>query len=361
MAAKSPAAKKAKTAKSVKSSKTTKSKSGYTAAQNSAYRAAAGVVTRSAAQQRRQQLMTQRRITAAQTLARRRTVAIARVQAKIVRGSYAQARYGTNAQAQSFIVTRSQLRKVSSITAYLQAHYGKKTYAITGKGSVRLFKKPSVVRGQVTRNAQAATRKAATSRMAAAAGRRAASRLPSQAALKAQATAKARARSVARAKARAVAKSKANAGGKKKPRSTSKIRKAARHLRAVPDTPWITAGNDEGAENCVAVAVANSCLYLLGYRVSDSQLEYVRDDKLNVAMWKLWRYKYWWPVDLLWYRPVLLDETEPKPGDIVGFESGNGPHCGVLLPENKVVSWGEIVPLESEIEEAWTPVWKITG
>lgn len=356
MAAKSPAAKKAKPAKAVKSSKTTKSKSGYTAAQNRAYRAASGIISQSAIQQRRTALVSARRHAAAQLLAKRRAVAVQRTLAKIVRGSYVQAQYGSNAQAQSFIVNRSQLRKVSSITAYLQARYGKKTYAITGKGSVRLFKKPAVVRGRVTKNAQAATRKAVTSRMATRAGQRAANRLPSQATLKAQAAAKARARAVARAKARATAKAKAK-GQAKKPKTSSRPRKAPRHLKAVPDTPWITAGNDEGRENCVAVAIANSCLYLLGYRVTDNQLEILRDRKLNRALWRLWRYQYWWPVDLLWYRPA----ENPVPGDIVGFETPQGPHCGVLLPEGKVVSWGEIVPLESEIEEAWTPVWKITG
>lgn len=320
MAAKKPAAK----YKPVKNSKTIKSVSGFTARQRQTYNAVYYNALRSSVRQARVNRIMAQRVQAAATRARGRQRAIVRTQVKILRGRYVQARYGTNPGMPN-VPLKSQLRKVQSITAYLQARYGKKTYAITGKGSVRLNSKKSLGPA-IMAAAKPAVRKAQTSRTP-----------------------------YANAYARAYA---TQAARRISPKAkVSKTRKAPRHLKALPDTPWITAGNDEGIENCVAVAIANSLLYNFGYRVTDEQLELVKDNKLNRALWRIWHDEPWWPVDLLGYRWT----DEPEPGDIIGFESENGPHCGVLLPGNKVVSWGEVIPLESEIEEAWTLKWAMTG
>jgi hypothetical protein len=109
----------------------------------------------------------------------------------------------------------------------------------------------------------------------------------------------------------------------------------------------------------VAVAVANSLLYNFGYRVSDEQVAMLKFDRINKALWMLWRTSRWWPVDLIGYHPQCPDLAEP--GDIVGFETEQGSHCGILMPSNMVISWGEVVPLESPIDEAWSLTWRMTG
>lgn len=323
MAAKSPAAKKAKTARSTKSSKTTKARSRYTAAQQQAYNRAFNSALKSSVRAQRANTIAQHRIQAAASRLRQRNRFVQRrIQGRIVRNTYLQARYGIQSGPASVVPLKSPLRKLSSIRSYLQAHYGQKTYALTSaKGSVRVFpRQKRVARGRVVAANQRAVSKAATNRSAIAAGQRAARAVPAS-------------------------------------QKAHRVRKAPRHLKSVTDTPWITAGNDEGTENCVVVAIANSLLYNLGFRVADEQLEFVRDQRINKALWRIWHDEPWQLVDLLWYRWT----DEPQPGDIIGFETDNGPHCGILLPGNKVVSWGEVIPLESEIEEAWTLKWMMTG
>lgn len=319
------AAKKPAKSKGVKTSKTVNSRSSLTFAQRNVYQAAYKAAIKSANQQARANSIAQSRIQAASTRGRARNRYVTRSQSQVVRNTYLQARYGVQRYPFLGIPLKSRLVSKQSITAYIQARYGKKVYAMTRpQSSVRV---QPWAQGKVTTAAKSAVRKPQTSRTK-----------------YASAYASAFANSVAR---RVPASQKA----------AFKPRKAPRHLAAVPDTPWITAGNDEGAENCVAVAIGNSLLYNFGYRVTDEQLELVKDHKLNRALWKIWHDEPWWPVELAWYRWT----DEPAPGDIIGFESENGPHCGILLPGNKVVSWGEVIPLESEIEEAWTLKWLTTG
>ena len=140
-----------------------------------------------------------------------------------------------------------------------------------------------------------------------------------------------------------------------------KTRKAAedRH-ETLADTQWIVAGNDRGVENCVAVAIANHLFLHTGRRVTNSELTYLlyRD-----SVWKALTYldngDPWKGVGMSEYG--MIDPSEAEPGDIVGFETSRGSHCGVLMPGNMVISWGEIVPLESEADEAGQVKWTVTS
>lgn len=143
----------------------------------------------------------------------------------------------------------------------------------------------------------------------------------------------------------------------KKP--VSKTRKAAGITPAV-NSEWITAGNDKGVENCVAVAIANHLLLHHGHRVTGPELTRLsyRDSVWN-ALSFLDSYEGWEGTGLSEYGMKAPEDAQP--GDIVGFETPQGSHCAVLMPGNMVISWGEILPLESEVDEAWEITWTVTG
>lgn len=319
MAAKSAAK---KTAKSVKTSKTTKSRSGFTAAQRSAYNAALKAALKSSVRQQRSNAAQGKRARAAAKRAAKRNTFVARRSAKIVRNTYLQAKYGIQTGPVSGVPLRSQLRTQASIAAYLEAHYGVKTFRLTtGTSSVRV--KPRVRKGRVVSAGKTAVSKPRTSRSAIAQATQAARSVPKSAKL------------------------------------PSKPRKAAGGRHGIlAHAQWITAGNDEGEENCVSVAIANHLLYHTGYRAGDAQVDYLHvlcRNQVDIALHRLDYYEAWSPVSLSEYGPVKPEDAEP--GMIVGFATEQGDHCGVLLPGNMVISWGEIVPLESEIEEAWYVAW----
>lgn len=163
------------------------------------------------------------------------------------------------------------------------------------------------------------------------------------------------------AKAGAAAAARVPASKKAAP---SKTRTAARVTPAV-NADWITAGNDEEVENCVAVAIANHLLLQTGYRVSSTELNHIayRD-----SIWKALtllddRGDLWKGVGFSEYGMIAPEEAEP--GDIVGFDvKVNGKrfsHCGVLMPESKVISWGQVIALESKVDEAWQVIWTVTS
>lgn len=345
--------KKTKAAKGVKASKTTKAKTHYTAAQRKAYQSASKAAIHRAQLQHNAKALEERRLQAALKVLRKlqikRAQAVqARIAAHAVRATYLQTAYGHEARplqiaaahrlfkAQSVATNRQfaaageaiharttvmqtltdaqALSAEQRLSAKARASYLRRKKLRTKKGKV-------IIKGKI-----AATRKAKTSRhgkspyaaIGARAGRQAAAKLP----------------------------------------GPSKRRGAPKN-EPVESPSWITAGNDDSAENCVAVAIANSCLHKLGYRVTDEQVEMVRHDRLNKALWMLWKTTRWWPIDLIGYHPQC--PALAQPGDVIGFETDLGPHCGILMPNDMVVSWGEIVPLESPIDEAWSLTWRITG
>lgn len=147
-----------------------------------------------------------------------------------------------------------------------------------------------------------------------------------------------------------------------------KARKAAiaRH-EALPGLRWITAGNDEGTENCTAVAIANHLLYHTGHRVPDELVKCLgsfRVKRVDRVLDFLDFMRMWGPeADLSDYERI--EPRHAEPGMVVGFdvivEGKPEPHCGVLLPGNKVISWGEAIALEAGIDEAWSVHWTATA
>lgn len=132
------------------------------------------------------------------------------------------------------------------------------------------------------------------------------------------------------------------------PQSKSKPRKAAA-LKRVRDphfgSDWIVAGNDEGTENCTAVAVANHRFAWTGYRMTDDEIAALGTGSIR---------------DVLKRTPGVTEMRliRPVTGALIGYESEYGPHAGVLLARQRVISWGESVPLEADIEEAWFVAWQ---
>lgn len=337
-------------AKAVKNSKTSKAKSHYTAAQRKAYQSASRNAIKRAQLQHNAKALQQRRLQAAEKvivkLQQKRTQAIAaRIKAHAVRATYLQTAHSREA-APLRIAAAHRLFKIQSIAQNRQfAAAGEAIHARTttlqtltdaqalsieqrlsaaASARARANRKTKAKKGKVVAKGKSATRKGKTSRSSpyTAAGHRAG----------------------AAAAARV---------------HVSKPRKAPAH-RPVKSTEWITAGNDCDTENCVAVAIANSLLYNFGYRVSDEQVNTLAlTNRLAVGLWLTWAQNLWYPVELLRYErrsPCMV-----RPGDIVGFDIEGMPHCGVFAGEGKVITWGEVVSLESPIDEAWSVRWRMTG
>ena len=348
MAAKKPVKAKAKIAKSVKTSKTTRSKTGRTAAQNKAYQTAS-----KAAMQKAQLKVSTR------ALQERRLQAAVKVQGKL------------KAKGQQAFAARIKVLAVHR--TYLQTVYGKQQASLRIQAANRLFKAQSLATNrqfaylgeaiharsttlQTLTDAQAATvqmRLSAAARRAVLGGK---SGKPKAAAKRKAATSRSPYASIGAAAGKAAA---ARVGKTAAKAPASKTRKASRLTPAV-NAEWITAGNDEGEGNCIAVAIANHLYYHTGHRVLDRQVSAVVFTDFLTALHNMWIWHYWGPqVKLYDYRCVRPCDAEP--GMIIGFEvvvDGKAePHCGVLMHGNKVISWGEIVPLESEIEEAWSVQW----
>lgn len=151
----------------------------------------------------------------------------------------------------------------------------------------------------------------------------------------------------------------AEAQSKKKKAVKAKPRKAS-VLTPCVNSDWVTAGNDLGTENCVAVAIANHLLAWHGLRLSDRQVRMIHDspgDTIEDALNWL-RDEDPFPYVHLGNAIALI---RPVVGSLIGFETDDGrDHAGVLL-DGEVITWGEILPLESEVEESWYLRWEIHG
>lgn len=151
----------------------------------------------------------------------------------------------------------------------------------------------------------------------------------------------------------------AQAQSKKKKPVKAKPRKAS-VLTPRVNSDWVTAGNDLGTENCVAVAIANHLLAWHGMRLSDRQVHFIAGhggDTIEDALT--------WLRDADPFPYVHLTQKfeldRAVVGSLIGFETDDGrDHAGVLL-DGRVITWGEILPLESVIEEAWYLLWEFHG
>jgi hypothetical protein len=127
---------------------------------------------------------------------------------------------------------------------------------------------------------------------------------------------------------------------------------------------WITGGNDV-ADNCAAVAVANSLLLATGYRVADGELLRLHDRAGPLSIPEA--------LAAAWPRPSLLDaltcedviresrncRSEAWPsGTLLGLDTPHGPHAALLLG-GALVTWGGVTdwPDDWLLEEAWAVTW----
>lgn len=136
-----------------------------------------------------------------------------------------------------------------------------------------------------------------------------------------------------------------------------------------PDTPI-----------CVPVAIANHMLYTTGLRMTEAFLgrfafhcgHNPTIEQALQALKSLTRNN----VDsfMFWYSPVKdaakyeLCEYAKVParyahsqGLVVGYESEYGPHAALSLGNGTVVSWGQEIPNDADIEEAWMIDWAASG
>lgn len=333
MAAKTPAKKAAPKKARVKSSKA-KAKAVYTKAQRKAYTAASRKAVAKAVATQRAAVTKARGIQNAKGVQHRRALNAARSKAKVGRSGK---RLKPASGVQAVIRLRSQgaqaagnARRTQTFT-YQQAAFisGLATFVANRKVVAR-----ALARGKLKKPAKAVAKKSA------------APRRPSR---------------YAAVGARAGAAAAANVPAPKTvaKKSVSKPRKAAGITPSV-NSEWITAGNDRDVENCVAVAIANHLLLHSGHRVSNHDLAYLMyRDSVQKALTSLDYNSPWQGVGLSEYGMKAPEDAQP--GDIVGFETGQGSHCAVLMPGNMVISWGEIVPLESEVDEVWEVAWTVTS
>lgn len=125
--------------------------------------------------------------------------------------------------------------------------------------------------------------------------------------------------------------------------------------------PWITAGNDEKYDCCIAVAVANHLWLTTEIRLTDEQVWMLHaagggkdiENTLKAAA-----------SGELWHNVVLedylkLEEGEPVEGALlIAFPAENGDHVALLLPDGRMASWGESYDTPEYIEEAWALKWQ---
>ena len=340
MAAKAPAKKAAPKKANVQASKS-KAKTSYTPAQNKAYQAAAKSAVAKAVVASRAAAVRARAVQNAKGVQQRRALNAARSKARFNRSGK---RVRPASGKQAVIRLRSRAAQAAGYARRTQVYTYQQAAFISGLATVAANRR-AVARMLARKKLKPkpVPKKAATPRH------------PSKyAAIGARAGAAAAARVSPKVKLPPA----------KKP--ASKTRKAAgeRH-ETLASTQWITAGNDQSVENCVAVAIANHLLLQTGFRLTDEQVECLAyRDSVAKSLNHVDYYDLWPGVSLSEYGQVMPPENA-EPGDIVGFEvmvdGRKADHCAVLMPEGKVISWGEIVPLESEIDEAWQVTWIVTS
>jgi hypothetical protein len=163
---------------------------------------------------------------------------------------------------------------------------------------------------------------------------------------------------IANAKAAALAAARATPAGRTAPRPLA--------LPYGPLPEWKAWFGTPDGYDCMAAAVANSCLRETGCRIDDEDYEAFaaelgRDAQVAVALASAkWEHPF--------SRPVRLRDYEHEtgsllPGAVIGFQTENGPHAALYLGSGLVSSWGEVLPLRDvmlgEAEEAWNLTWAV--
>jgi hypothetical protein len=162
------------------------------------------------------------------------------------------------------------------------------------------------------------------------------------------------ARNSAQVRAAATAAGRRAAQSVKAAPKASKTRSAALPEAFSSRGEWITAGNDAGAGTCIAVAVANHRFIATGYRMTDAEVLELHEmagvkpripDVLRAAQ-ELYGIAY-----------ARIPAGYGLEFTVAGYPSEYGDHCAVTVPDGKVISWGEVIPLAETLEEAWAIRW----
>jgi hypothetical protein len=260
-------------------------------------------------------------------------------------------------------------------TAQAKAH---EENVIAAAARVRTAAAKSVSAGK--HNKYAGKAKTAVNAQAAAAGLKAAS-APSlvAGAAKQRAATRAKARAKAQKTAKAsVAKTKAGrAASKKATVVKGKGRTAsagAGFVKYETYNKWI---GDPDTPVCVPVAIANHLLYTAGVRMNDAylgrfifQCGYNPSIKRALAVLKSMTANgpSSWPSTRSDEYQYALVDYEPVParyasgtGLVIGYKTVHGRHAALSLGNGTVVSWGQEISSDAEIEEAWMLDWVSSG
>jgi hypothetical protein len=160
-----------------------------------------------------------------------------------------------------------------------------------------------------------------------------------------------------------------------KARSAAQIAAGANAAAAVPSSPktavgvkksegpWITAGNDEKYDCCIAVAIANHLWISTGLRLTDEQVWMLHaaggGEDVEQTLEAATSGELWDNVKLETH--TQLEIGEPLEGALlISFPTDNGDHVALLLPDGKMASWGESYPVPDHVEEAWALKWQMT-
>jgi hypothetical protein len=158
-------------------------------------------------------------------------------------------------------------------------------------------------------------------------------------------------------------------------------KRAKKHGLAGPGSGgwWILGGNDT-ADNCAAVAVANSLLLSSGLRVSDAELLRLHDragplsipEAIAALAVPGFPVCSPWPADQRSdgggfgeFATRAIRGVVPAPGDltgrlplVIGVATPHGPHAALLLGDG-LVTWGGLIPWPDDwlLDEAWAVTW----
>lgn len=364
MASKAPAKAKATAkSKSKKGSKTTSATAGFTAAQYSAYQKASKAAIQSAQLHHNASTLQARRLQAAtktrSKLSSKGAEAMAaRIKAHAIRQTYLQTVQAKESKSLS-VAAAHRLFKAQSVATQKQfAYSGEAIHNRTTTLQTLTNNQALSKEAQLSEKARATAKKTAAKKklIKKPVGTKKATKVTKKVKKVSPYAAIGR-----RAGLAAAAKVRVPSG------VSSKTRTAGGHMNhlTLPNTSWITAGNELEQQNCTAVALANHLLYHTGHRITDTEVDmlaaYHRWD-LAGALRMIDQYSVWPHVGLSEYGQVA--PADAKPGMVVGFEvvveGKTVDHCGLLLEDNKVVSWGEAVPLPSVIDEVWEVEWTVT-
>jgi hypothetical protein len=120
--------------------------------------------------------------------------------------------------------------------------------------------------------------------------------------------------------------------------------------------PWCVAGNDQGVENCAAVAVANHLWWHEHLMMTDDQVNELSRHSDNIpGLLKYLQgneaFENVWPES--WYSLRVAG-----PGDVIVYDVPEGVHAALLLEDLKVVAWGAEVPFKGKFTEGWHIKWR---